>query len=188
MKDFQLYDIEDAPNDSKPVLKKAKQGFGFVPNLMKILAESPAAAEGYLTLNGLLEKTDFTPEEQQLLLLAISVENQCHYCVAAHSTVARNELGVDDDIVDAIRTGSQVPVNRLNALVNYAQTVVRKRGFVDDSDIDRFLEAGYTKRHLLEVNLAVAMKTLSNYTNHITETPVDEPMKAEQIEFTTTVA
>jgi len=181
--DLKLHSIDEAPEGSKPLLKKAQEGFGMIPNLLKVFAESPAVTEGYLKLNELLEQTDFSPEEQQLLLLAVSVKNECHYCVAAHSTHLRNQLNIDDEIIDAVRNNVSVPDNKLNALVTYTQTVVEKRGFVSEEDMQAFLNAGYSKRHLLEVNLAVAMKTLSNYTNHIARTPVDEPFEAEKLDF-----
>lgn len=181
--EFTLHNIENASEASQELLKGAKKQMGMVPNLLKVFAESPAALEGYLDLSGLLQKTDFSKEEQQLLILAISVENKCHYCVAAHSTTTRHQLNIDDEIVDAVRNGNPVPDKKLNALVSYAKKVVKKRGFVSDEDVKAFLDAGYSKRNLLEVNLALAMKTLSNYTNHLAETPVDDALQAETKEF-----
>lgn len=180
---FDLHSIEEAPEQSKPLLEKAEEEFGMVPNLLKEFSESPAALEGYMTLSKLLGDTAFTPVEQQLLILAISVENECHYCVAAHSMALRQQLQADDAIIDAVRNGDQLPDEKLNTLVTYVQTVVSERGFVSDETIQEFLNAGYTKRHVLEVNLAIAMKTLSNYTNHMAATPVDEPMQNETMDF-----
>lgn len=180
---FTIYNIDNAPEESKPLLKAAKDNFGFVPNLLGEFAEAPAVLEGYLTLNEIVGKTDFTPQEQQAAILAVSIENKCHYCSAIHSTILKNQLGVDAGIVEAIRNGETVPDEKLNALVTYARKTVSSRGFVEESDLQAFLDAGYTKRNALEVNLIVALKTISNYTNNLADTPLDEPFKAEKLEF-----
>lgn len=182
--DFTIYDIENAPEDSKPLLKAAKENFGFVPNLLGEFAESPAVLEGYLTLNEIVGKTGFSPKEQQLAILAVSIENECHYCSAIHSTILRNQIGAADEIVGAVRSGETLPDAKFNALVNYVRTVVKSRGFVDETDLKAFLHAGYSKQNALEVNLIIALKTISNYTNHLANTPLDEPFQPEKLEFT----
>lgn len=180
---FTIYNTDNAPEESKPLLNAAKENFGFVPNLLGEFAEAPAVLEGYLKLNEIVGKTNFTAQEQQLAILTVSIENQCHYCSAIHSTILKNQLNVDEQIVNAVRNGESVPHEKYNALVNYVRTVVEKRGFVDDSEIESFLDAGYTKQNVLEVNLIIALKTISNYTNHIADTPLDEAFQAEQLEF-----
>jgi uncharacterized peroxidase-related enzyme len=182
---FTIYTTENAPEESKPLLNTAKEKFGFLPNLLGEFAESPAVLEGYLKLNEIVGKTDFTPKEQQLAILAVSVENQCHYCTAVHSTILRKQINAGDEIVDAVRNGNPLPDEKLNALVTYVRTAVEKRGFVDDSDLQAFLDAGYSKRQVLEVNLIIALKTISNYTNHLAETPIDEPFEPGKVEFAT---
>lgn len=183
--DFNIYTTENAPEESKPLLNAAKDNFGFVPNLLGEFAESPAVLEGYLKLNEIIGKTDFTPKEQQLAILAVSIENNCHYCSAVHSTILRNQLDVDDQIVDAVRNEEALADEKLNVLVKYVRKTVADRGFVDESDLQVFLNAGYTKRQALEVNLIIALKTISNYTNHLASTPLDEAFQPEKLEFAT---
>lgn len=180
-----IYTSDNAPEKSRPLLKAAEESFGFVPNLLGEFAESPAVLEGYLKLNEIISQTGFTPLEQQLVILATSVENRCHYCTAVHSTVLKNQLKAEEDLVNAVRNGITLPDSKLDALVQYTRGVVRDRGFVDEDVIESFLNAGYSKRHLLEVNLIVALKTISNYTNHLADTPLDEPFQAEKVEFET---
>lgn len=182
---FTIYNTENAPEESKPLLNAAKEKFGFLPNMLGEFAESPALLEGYLKLNDIVGKTDFSPKEQQLAILAVSIENQCHYCSAVHSTILKNQLDVDASIVEAVRSGDQLINPKLDALVNYVRKVVSSRGFVDESDLKPFLDAGYTKRQALEVNLIVALKTISNYTNHMADTPLDEAFVPEKLEFAT---
>lgn len=181
--DFTIYNSENAPEDAKLFLNGAKEKFGFVPNLLGEFAEAPAVLEGYLKLDEIVGKTSFTPKEQQLAILAVSIENECHYCSAIHSTILKNQLNTDEAIVNAVRNGEQLPDAKLNALVTYARTVVEKRGHVSDNDIQAFLDAGYTKQNVLEINLITALKTISNYTNHIADTPLDEAFQPENIEF-----
>lgn len=182
---FKIYNTENAPEDSKPLLKAAKENFGFIPNLLGEFAEAPAVLEGYLKLSEIVGKTSFNSQEQQLAILTVSIENECGYCSAIHSTILKNQLNTDEEIVDAVRNSEPVPHEKYDALVTYVRTVVKKRGFVDDSEIESFIDAGYTNQNVLEVNLILALKTISNYTNHIAKTPLDEAFDAERIEFET---
>lgn len=181
--DFTIYTTENAPEESKLLLNAAKENFGFVPNLLGEFAESPAVLEGYLKLNEIIGKTDFTPKEQQLAILAVSIENKCHYCSAIHSAILKNQLNVDETVVEAVRNGKPLDNQKLNALVTYVRKAVAQRGFVDEVDIQAFVDAGYSKRQVLEVNLIIALKTISNYTNHLAGTPLDEAFQSEKLEF-----
>jgi len=182
---FPIHNIDNAPEDAKPLLKAAKDNFGFVPNLLGEFAGAPAVLEGYLTLNEIVGKTDFSPVEQQLAILTVSIENRCHYCSAIHSTILKNQLNVDEGIVKAVRNGAQLPDEKLNALVTYVRKAVKSRGFVDEADLQAFIDAGYSKQNALEVNLIIALKTISNYTNHLANTPLDEAFEAEKLELAT---
>jgi len=174
MSTFKLHTLASAPAGSLPILEAANKGLGFVPNLYAHLAESPVTLEAYKQLGALLEKSAFTPEEQQLILLAVSVDNECTYCVAAHSFIARNMVKVPADTISALRSGGAIPNAKLNTLATFTRAVVRERGWVADrQELKNFFAAGYTKQHALEVILGVAMKTISNYANHLTNTPVD---------------
>lgn len=177
MVDFKLHEIENAPEAAREPLKQAKEQLGMVPNLFKILANSPPALKAYLTLNGLLSETGFDAVEQQALLLSISYENGCDYCMGAHSVLA-DKAGLDKDSLKAIRQGDPLPDEKLEALHRFAARVVETRGHPEEADIEAFLSAGYEKERILDVLLAVAMKTLSNYTNHIAGTPLDDAFRA----------
>ena len=92
--------------------------------------------------------------------------------MAAHTAVAQMSR-VAQPVIDALRDGRKLPDAKLEALRQFTLSVVRKRGRVDTTDIERFLAAGYRKTNILDVVLGVGMKTLSNYTNHIADTPLD---------------
>lgn len=173
MSDFTLHDIESAPDGSQETLRAIEDEYGFIFNLARVFAGSPQALEGYMTLSGLLEESSFTPEEQQVILLSVSTENACHYCVGAHTGTAKM-AGVDDGVIEAVRRGEPLPDPRLEALRSFTQAMVRERGWVSDEAVRAFLDAGFERRQILEVILGIAMKTMSNYTNHLADTPLDD--------------
>jgi uncharacterized peroxidase-related enzyme len=176
MKGFSLYEDHAVPLGSGAALETARQQFGFVPNLLRVLAGAPAAVNAYVTLHGLLETTSFNPIERQLILAATSVANRCAYCVAAH-TVGLKLAGLGSEQIEAVRGGRSLANPRLEALRRFTTAVVDKRGWIDEAEVDEFLRAGYRRDQVFEVLVGVAMKTLSNYANHIADTPLDRALE-----------
>ena len=171
--------IANAPETSKPYLEKIRKANGFVPNLMAIFANSPVVLEGYLALDAAYEKGSFPPRERQLILLAASVENKCNYCAAAHSTILKGGLRTSAEIVSAVRNGTPLPDAKLNALVTLVKELVRERGYAKEETIQTFIAAGYRKEQVIELLLGIALKTISNYLDHISPTPIDAAFAAE---------
>lgn len=169
---FTVHTTETAPEAARPYLEGAAKSYGFVPNLLGALAEAPAALEGYIALSGIFDKSSFSNTEKQVVTLAVSRENECDYCMAAHSTIAAMQ-GIDAAVIEALRDGEPIADARLEALSRFTEIVSAQRGWVDDADIQAFLDAGFNRQNILEVVLAVSLKTLSNYTNHIAKPPVD---------------
>ena len=172
MTTFTCHTLATAPADSRDLLARAGKAWGFVPNLHAILAESPQALSGYVTLFELVGQSSLSPAEQQVAYLAINYVNECEYCMAGHSLLARMAK-VPADAIAAARENAPIADARLEALRRFAHAVARKRGHVGDAAVDAFIAAGFTKRNVLEVVLAVATKTISNYTNHIVHTPAE---------------
>jgi uncharacterized peroxidase-related enzyme len=178
MTSFTIFDETNAPSESKATLKSVKSKYGFVPNLMGELAASPAALEAYASLSAIYGQTSLTAIEQQIVLLATSFENNCPYCMAAHSTVSLG-LGLDREVLLALREGREIESDaRLEGLRLFTLAVVRNRGLVEKEEIEHFLQTGYTKANILDVITGVTMKTMSNYTNHIGETELDPAFEA----------
>ena len=169
---FTVHTVETAPEESRETLKAAEKSMGFLPNLLGVLAEAPITLKAYLDLTDLLEESSLSPVARQVLMLAISHENSCEYCMAAHSTVA-GMVGMSRAVLTALRNGTAIPDTKLEALRSFAVEVVLTRGRVDAPRVAEFLAAGYTRQNILEVVFGVAMKTLSNYAGHLTQTPVD---------------
>lgn len=172
-KTLPLVQKESASNEVVEILSGVEKKFGFIPNLIKVFASSPATLKAYLTLGELLESSSFSPEEQQIILLTVSRENRCDYCLAAHSMISAKMVNMDEKKLQAIRAGQPVEDDKHRALINFTESIIHERGFVDENTVKKFTAAGYSDQHVLEVILGVAMKTLSNYTNHIAETPID---------------
>jgi uncharacterized peroxidase-related enzyme len=180
MSTFQIHTEESAPVEARPILAGARAATGFVPNLHGVLAEAPAVLESYLHLWKTFQKmSSFSPVEQQVILLAVSVENACEYCVAGHTGLAR-QAGLDDASVAALREGRPLAEARLEALRRLAGSLTRHRGRVEDAEIDLFLAAGFTPRQVLEVILGIAVKTIGNSVNHVAHTPVDAVFQAHR--------
>lgn len=176
---LQVHTIETTSAESAEILQQVKGKFGFVPNLMGVFAESPEILKAYLNLGDLVDQTTLTPLERQIAFIGTSIANSCEYCVAAHSAISSMQK-LPSDVIGAIRENRPLADTKLEALRTFVHTVTNQRGFVSDEEKSAFLNAGYTKQNVLEVILIVGMKTLSNYTNHIAETPLDpafEPAK-----------
>ena len=164
---------ETAPEAARPLLENSRKRFGFSPNILGALAESPVALEGYLSLAGLFAKSSFTATERQIVSIAASAKNGCAYCVAAHSTMAAGEK-VAEAVIIALREGEPIADSRLQALRHFTEILVEKRGWAGDNEVQTFINAGFTRAQVIEVVLGVTQKTLSNYVNHLVDTPLDE--------------
>jgi uncharacterized peroxidase-related enzyme len=173
MSDYPVHTLQSAPAASKETLAKLKEGWGFLPNLGAVIAESPAALELLANAYGALTgKSELSPAEQQIISIAASRENRCEYCVSAHSTMALGAQ-VAADVVASIRDGRSLKDAKHEALRVATIKMVNERGYLSEQDRRRFFAAGYTPGQLLEVVGWVAVKTLTNYTNHIANTPID---------------
>ena len=174
MTDFTLHTMQTAPEAAKPLFETSLKAFGMIPNLHAVMAESPEHLEAYQILHDLFQKTSLSVVERNVVWLTINVEHECHYCVPAHTTIAKMQ-GVDDATIQALRDNTPLADPHLEALRQFTLKVVRQRGHVDEDDVEAFLAAGYTKRHILDVILGLAQKVMSNYVNHFADTPVDAP-------------
>jgi AhpD family alkylhydroperoxidase len=138
------------------------------------MANSPGLLETYLDgYARFRQDSGFSPTEQEVVLLTISRSNGCDYCMAAHSMIA-DKAGAPTSVTDAIREGRDIPDPKLAALSVFVDRMLSTRGRPGPDDVASFLAAGYSERQILEIVLAIAVKTLSNYTNHLFGTPLDE--------------
>lgn len=179
MSQFKIHSIQTASAAAQPLLEGSLKKYGFIPNLHGGLAEAPAALAAYIELTALFDQTSLSPTERQVVLLVVSAENHCTYCVAAHSMIAKHMVKADPAIIDAIRNLQPLPDKKLDALANFTRHVLKNRGTVCGKTLDNFITAGFSRAQVLEVVLGVTFKTLSNYTNAIINAPLDNAFQAE---------
>jgi uncharacterized peroxidase-related enzyme len=172
--DIETPTLETADAPAKAVLERAQKSVGFIPNMYAGMAVVPAVLDTYLDgYRRFRDEAGFTPPEQEVVFLTISRFNGCDYCVAAHSMIADKKSKVPQDSLAALRAGQALPDTRLEALRAFTATMVESRGNPTEADVAAFREAEFEERHILGVILAIAVKTLSNYTNHLFKPEVD---------------
>lgn len=167
--------IEAAPAAAQPLLEGVKKMLGSVPNLFRIAANSPAALEGYLGLNGALAKGSLKPQTRERIALAVAQFNGCDYCLSAHTYLGKNLAKLDDAEIAANRRGASNDP-QADAAVRFAVKLVRDRGQVTDADVSAVRMAGYSEAEIVEIVAHVALNTLTNYLNEALGTPIDFPV------------
>lgn len=167
--------IEAAPAASQPLLNAVKAQLGVVPNLFRLVATSPAALEGYLSLSGALGKGELPAATRERIALAVAEVNGCDYCLSAHTYLARNVAKLDDTEITANRNGVSNDINA-DAAVRFAVKVTKLRGHVSSEDCQAVKSAGYTDAQIIEMVQHVALNTWTNYINSVAQTVIDFPV------------
>ena len=166
--------IEASPAASQPFLEAAKKQMGSVPNVFRVLGNSPFALEGFLGLNGALGKGTLDAKTRERIALAVAEVNGCAYCLSAHTYLGKNVAKLDDAEITANRNGtSNVP--QAAAAVRFAAKVARERGHVSDTDIAEVKLAGYDDAAIVEIIAHVVVNTMTNYVNEVAKTAIDFP-------------
>lgn len=171
--------IDAAPEASRPLLEAVKKQLGSVPNLFRIVANSPAALEGYLGLNGALAKGALDARTRERIALAVAEINGCSYCLSAHTYLGKNLAKLDDAEIAANRAGGSHDA-KADAAVRFAASVARNRGQVSDAEVQAVKAAGYSDAQLVEIVAHVALNTLTNYVNEVLGTEIDFPVVRAQ--------
>lgn len=177
---LQMLEPATATEAGRNLLEQSQQEFGMIPNVHAVMANLPGLLQTYKEgYNRFREQSELTPAEQEVVFLTVSRENECSYCIAGHSIAGDYMSNVPAAVTDAIRDGKEIPDARLAALSAFTLVMMRKHGHVSETDAASFHAAGFTDKHMLAVVLAIGMKTLSNYTNHLFNTAL-EPMMASR--------
>jgi uncharacterized peroxidase-related enzyme len=166
--------VEASPAAAQPLLNAVKAQLGVVPNLFRVIGNSPAALEGYLGLSGALGKGRLDARTRERIALAVAEFNGCSYCLSAHSFIGRNMAKLDDAEIAANRDGrSDDP--KAEAALRFALAVTEARGHVTDADVSAVKLAGFSDGEIVEIVLHVALNTLTNYVNEVARTVIDFP-------------
>lgn len=166
---------ENAEPSAREIMEKTKSGIGMIPNMYATMANLPAMLATYtFGYDQFRKESGFSSAEQEVVFLSISRENRCGYCMAAHSMLADNVSGVPEEVTNALREGNRLPDGKLEALADFTRQMVLTRGRPTAADVDRFTQAGYGEGHILSIILAISVKTISNYSNHVFSTQIDD--------------
>jgi len=172
-----VHTIDTAPEASRPLLETSVKAFGRLPSLHGVMAESPGLLDGYQHLHRLaINGTAFSPEERTVVWMTVNVANRCHYCVPAHTGIAKMEK-IDGSIVNALRDETPLPA-KLEALRTFTLALRESHGHPGADAIAAFEAAGYGERAILDAILIYAQKVMSNFTNAIFDTPIDAAFAA----------
>ena len=166
--------IEAAPSASQPLLQAVKKQLGIVPNLFRLVANSPAALEGYLGLSGALGKGELPAATRERIAIAVAEINGCSYCLSAHTYLGKNVAKLDDAEIAANRQGGSND-RKADAAVRFAANVARERGHVSEEDVKTVKSAGYSDAQVIEIVQHVALNTWTNYINEVAKTDIDFP-------------
>jgi len=173
---FKMDEAENEPAEVQEVFNWYRENFGFVPNLSKALSTAPAALRAYwLTQLELSKHGLLTPAEHNIIQMSIAVENRCQYCASGHQMAGAQFLGSEQEELQAIRTEGEMPTVKFDALRAFALEVYRNKGLIGDQILQDFLDVGYSKAQAVEVITNIEVKVMSNLTNQLAMTEVDEP-------------
>jgi uncharacterized peroxidase-related enzyme len=170
--------IEDAPERTKASLTAAEKNFGYLPNLLRVLATAPVALETYMTVSGINARGSLSLAEREAVQITAAATHGCDYCVAAHSRVADKRAKLDKAVIDALRDLTAVSDSRIDAIARFTEAVIASRGNVSDDELARFKDAGFTDQAALEVVLGVSLATLVNFANNLADPPLNEELEA----------
>ena len=167
--------VDTSVEASKPLLGAVQKQLGMVPNLMKLVGHSPAALEGYLSLNGALAKGKLNVQLRERIALTIAEYNGCDYCLSAHDYLGRNVAKLSGAEVNAARSGHSEDA-RTEAALQFALRVAQSRGRVNDAELATLRLAGFDETSVIEIVVNVAVNVLTNYINNVALTDIDFPV------------
>ena len=176
MSRIQLVDPEKAQDRSKELLATIKAKSGRVPNIFKTMAHSPVALQAYLGLSGAFAASKLPIKVREQIALAVGEDNQCHYCVAAHSAIGKLS-GLTPEEIDAGRRAKSQD-SKTNAILKFAKKLSANRGNVTDEELAEVRKAGCSDEEILEIITAVSLNLFTNYVNHVADTAIDFPQVA----------
>lgn len=165
---------EDVPAASGPILDAVNKQLGVVPNLFRLIANSPAALSGYTSFSGALSKT-LDVRTRERIALAVAQVNGCDYCLSAHSYLALNLAKISAEEIALNRKGASSDP-KADAAVRFAAKVARERGHVGDADIAAVRDAGFDDRQIVEIVALVAENSFTNFLNEVAKTEIDFPV------------
>ncbi len=171
---LQQTDPASSEGRAKELLDGVQKKMGMTPNLMRVMASSPAALEAYLGFSGSLAGGKLEPQLRERLSVAVGSVNQCDYCLSAHMLLGK-KAGLSDGELAAAR-GCESADEKAAAALKFAATLVRERGRVSDAEVAELRRVGFDDGDITEIVANVALNIFTNYFNHVAETEIDFPL------------
>ena len=166
-------DAKNPDPAAKPLLDAVQQDLGATPNFMTTLANSPAALDAYLSFSGALGKGSIGGKLGEQIALAVAGANACGYCASTHTALGSKQGIEKEELERNLRGEASDP--RTQAALDFARTLVIKRGWATDADLTQVRDAGFSEGQIAEIVAHVALNTFSNYFNHVADPEIDFP-------------
>lgn len=163
---------EQAKGEVKEIYDDIKKNMGGkIPNVFQYMGNSSAMLQSFFSINEALNHTSLSPKLRSQIALAVGQANECNYCLSAHTTIAGGQGLQSNEIMSARKGEAQDP--KIRAILHFAKLVVEKRGKVSEQDVKALKSAGVKDSELVEIILTININMLTNYFNHIVDTPID---------------
>lgn len=164
---------ETANPEQKALLDAVHEKLGMVPNFLKVFASSPAALRAFLGLHSIASEGSLDAATRERIALAVAQQNECQYCVSAHTAIGR-KAGLDGAEIEANRAGSSHDAKAAVA-VKFANALVEHSGNVTAEELLEVREAGYSDADIVEVITHVGMNMLTNIIGKASQVEIDFP-------------
>ena len=165
--------LEHATGQAAKLLQGVEGKLGFVPNIMRTMANSPAVLQGYLDFSQALSKGNLSPKFREQIALAVSETNDCQYCLSAHSAIGRS-VGLSEEAIEDSRKAESTDPKEATVLT-LARKIVEQRGMVSDEDLAKLRKLGFSQGDIVELIANISLTLFTNYFNHVAETEIDFP-------------
>ena len=174
MQTIPTVDPASATGKTKQIFDTLEKALGTVPNLMRTLANSPAALNAYMSFNAALGVARLPAALREQLALTVANVNSCDYCLSAHSALGKLAGLASNDLF--LAQNAEASDAKAAAALRFAAALVRQRGLVPASEVGRLRAAGYSDGEIAEIVAVIAINLFTNYFNHIAGTEIDFPV------------
>jgi len=164
---------DNATGQAQRLLQGVEGKLGFVPNIMRTMANSPAVLQSYLEFSNALSKGNLSQKFREQVALAVSEVNACQYCLAAHSAIGRM-VGLSEEAIEDSRRGES-PDPKEATVLAFTRNVVTNRGWVNDEEVAKLRKVGFSQGDIVELIANISLTLFTNYFNHVAKTEVDFP-------------
>ena len=172
MKTISVPKREEVSENNQAIFDNLKNKLGFVPNLYATYAHNQTALADYLALQN--RKSTLKAKEREIINLVVSQINDCSYCLAAHTAIAKIN-GFSDEEILSIREGTAPWNEKFNALADFVKSAVLNRSKPSSEAIENLFSVGYNEDNLVDIIIVIGDKMISNFIHGATKVPIDFP-------------